>query len=63
MSIYYVDSSAGSNDTFSKTAVGLGRLHHFNNWFAALMQPVITTESQKKLDEDLLKLKVLVESQ
>jgi hypothetical protein len=37
-------------------------LFQFSQWFANLMEPVITPQAEKKMAADLARLKALVES-
>ncbi len=65
-------SSAGSFDgqqTYSVQNLGAGRTrlnidgrYHYSQWFAELLEPLITPAAEKKLVEDVARLKSLVES-
>jgi hypothetical protein len=64
-------SSSGMFDglqTYRLTNLGNGRTRldvdgqfHFPQWFAALMEPVVTPSAEKKLEGDVARLKSLVE--
>jgi hypothetical protein len=45
-----------------RTRVDMRGRFHFSQWFANLMEPVITPQAEKKMAADLARLKALVES-
>jgi uncharacterized protein YndB with AHSA1/START domain len=45
-----------------RTRLEIDSVYHFANWFAALMEPLVTPSAKKKMVGDLARLKALVES-
>jgi uncharacterized protein YndB with AHSA1/START domain len=72
LTVHLTDSEGmfDGEQAYQLTSLGNGRTrleihshYHFSQWFASLMEPVITPQAERKLVADVARLKLLVESQ